>query len=452
MKGKRKMKRFTALFLVFVMLVSMAACGKSKEELDKAREVDASGVKTIEDAVAIAPKYTDGTYELSIKADVSGGSAMGVNMDILVSGSKANLDMSVDSIKEDCSLKYNGKEFKIGGEIVKPLVVKGDRLYVDFDAIAKGMLLMDTQIGAYGLLIPKLNSTSVSNFNNSLSEYAGGAVAALAKGADVKESDGEFTLTFKDGNGIRDSLAALLDYVGDSKDKADALVSNAKDLVDIKDYTGKLIDDVKDDAIGALNEFDLEIEPEAFDNAKEQIADEVEEYGSDGLAGFFDGLYKGLDDMKEELADLDDDDWTIIYEYYKMLDPKISVKASSTEYSVNIAVELSDDAGEELFGTPVSGTVNISYVFKTGYVSIFKPSGVKSLTDIAKYVKENQDMFTEKFTSLSSKFTGAGDLDEIFEALDGEVGAGALVFGILTPSLLKYVAKARQVRDYEMEY
>ena len=112
------MKRFTALFLFFLMHVSMAACGKSKEELDKAREVDASGVKTIEDAVAIAPKYTDGTYELSIKADVSEGSAMGVNMDILVSGSKANLDMSVDSIKEDCSLKYNGKEFKMRGACI----------------------------------------------------------------------------------------------------------------------------------------------------------------------------------------------------------------------------------------------------------------------------------------------------------------------------------------------
>lgn len=442
------MRRITALFLILAMLVSMGACGKSKEELDKAKEVDASGVKSIGDAVALCSEYKSGSYEISLKADLDMGDN-GADVNILLNGNKNDLDFTVESLKENVALKLEGKDYTLDGELKKPVVVKDGKLYLDLDAVTKGVLLMDTKLGTYGVLLPEMNKTDAQEYSADLAALLGGMIGALAENAEVEEKDGEFQISFKDGQSLKKGVAAAVGYLSDNHEKVETLFENGYNLLNIGEYVPKLVDSISEDLISAGDELGLPITQDYLDMIKSEFEDDYVNEADMGIAATKEEIAGDLEAFKKEIENSDDDTWEVFYEYYEMLKPEISIKATASEYAVKFKLDIGEEIADIFFSKSLdaSGSVEFSYTFNTGYVSIFKPSKITTLTDIVKYVKDNKDLFTDKFERLGTALTTAGSDEEMLEAITGEIGAGALTCTVLIPSYLRYVQKARDVRE-----
>jgi len=416
-----KFKKVTAIVLSAVMAVSMIGCGKDDEDEGKKKTksgVEAKSIETIGDAYDAITSYTTGTFtvEAKVSADLEDESyKMTFSSDGKVDGD----DKALDTFK----MGVDGPGLKTDLEFKDLMVVTDGRAYINLDSIIKPLSDVDTEFGSYGLLLPEIDGKQ--DYVNKVMKLSRGAFDALLEGAEVEGEKGEFTATIKDPEDYKKAAAAILKWADDNKSDIESLLKDSTKLIDAKDYLNKLIDDIDDDLISAADVFGMgdNINEETINQIKEEANNSFEEATEELDDIDTSELFDGLADAREELEGMSDEEWTQAFEMFDKSEIVLGLKADSDAYTMTVDGEFSDDEHKIEF--------ELTYKFTAEDVSIKVPSKTSTLTDIAKYASENQDVLMEvaqgfenwasQFESLTDDIEDTIDLDDLLGDGDDDV-------------------------------
>jgi len=413
-----KFKRVTAVALSAIMTFSMIGCGKDEESDSKKKKsgVDSKSIETISDAYDALASYKNGSFELEskISADIDGEKgAMNISANGKTDGENSSLDnytMNID---------FGGQNIEIGFD---DLCTYADgRAYINLDSIIKTISDVDTEFGSYGLLMPEFNN--LEDYKGKIMDFSGGLFDALLEGAEVEGEKGEFTATIKDAKEYKKSAEAILKYVEDSKSEVEDIAKDTTKLIDLKDYANKLIDDVDDDVVSAAEVFGLEgqVNKDTMDQVKESLADALDEYDPEELVGEidFDELFESLADARKEFEEISDEDFAKGFEELDKAEIVLNIKVDSDAYVLSLDAEIS--------GSGNTVELEATFKFNVEDVKVKAPSKTSTLTDIANYAKDNQDV-------LQEVVAGVQKWAEQFKDFGGAVVEEAEDFGFDTDS------------------
>ena len=378
-----KLKRITALALSAIMAFSICGCGK--EKANESKKVDTEKLATINDAIDVFDYYKKGEFTFSFDVGYTKGSE--------------EASVSLSSVGDRVGGEYRGGlyvDYNLSGRkltlnMVNAFTKKGDRLYFDFDRFFEAISDADTELGSYGFLAPEVDSKKQEEYNKELKEVLNGLVGALLEGAEVSGSNGEFTAKIQDGEGYKKAVTAILKYIDENREKIDKLFTDSQQLVDLKSYTEKAIDDMKGDLVDAAEVLGIGLTKDGVENFKKNMLDSIDSAEKNGT----EKMWESFDSFKQSVDELSDDEWKSTFTNMDNTVIEISVAAKEDSYDIHAKADVTADGASAHF--------DFKYSFANKDVKIEKPSNVKSLKEMAEYLNENQSLLQSAMIKMYSQ-------------------------------------------------
>ena len=377
---KGQIKRATAFVVAGAMAFTMIGCGSSKDKKsDKAKKVDISKVASMGEAVEKIGDYTKGNYDFEMKLNTEssdGGGKIAIGGNGQLDGS----NFSVDGVNFE--VKSNDETMKL--EFSDLLTVADGRAYINLDSFVKEFSGVDTEFGAYGLLLPDTEKSD--KFKKDFFSMCQGAVDAFIEGAEVKGSkDASFTAVIDDAEGYKKSFDSLADWIDENQDTIISVLESGTKVVEPKKYIKDLFEDIDEDLVDAAEVlgFDRYLNEDTINKVKENIDKELDEL--DVEEADFSDMFEGFD--KEKIKKQTVEQWNKNLEGLDKKDIEISVKMEEDKYEVSFSAEFEGQ------GTKIEAEGR--FTLKLDSVSIKAPKNKSSLKEIAEYAKENPQVLKD---------------------------------------------------------
>ena len=386
---KKHFKRATAFVLAGAMTFTMIGCGSSKDKKsDKAKKVDISKVASMGEAVELIGDYTKGNYdfELKLNSETPDG---GGKIDLTGNGQLDGTNFSVDGIKFE--VKNDDESMKL--EFSDLLTIVDGRAYINLDSIIKEFSDVDSEFGAYGLLLP--NTEKSEKFKKEFFSMCQGAVDAFIEGAEVNgNKDASFTAVIDDAEAYKKSFDSLADWIDENQDTIISVLESGTKVVEPKKYVNDLVDDIDDDLIAAAEVlgYGQFINEDMIKKLKENVDKELDEVNVEDAD--FSDMFKDFD--KEEIKSKTVDEWQKVLENFDKKDIEVSVKMEEDKYEVSFSAEFEGE------GSKVEAEGR--FTLNLDSVSIKAPKNKSSLKEIAEYAKENPQVLQDVMTGFQ-KYT-----------------------------------------------
>lgn len=380
-----KFRRLMCFFLAIIMMFALTACGSDSGEKDE--EAGGAGakvenVKDIYDAFALASEYTKGDYkvEISFSADVDGFEGSGsINASGKIDGNDMTVNVSAD-------VDADGERVKIASSDL--LIVKGDKAYIDFDAILE-LAEINGSVGSVAFPLPKVDASAQKDYQKKVQDFSTGLLKAMFDGVSVSQSGNTYTVELKTAEEYLAAVNGMIDYISANKNTINDIYKSSYSSVDIQEYLNTLIDFYRDDIKSLVKQMYGEYADQITDEQIDQTIDQMKEQISNQL---------DLSEIEDELEDLD------IFEYVDFDELKTAINSVSADelqeaideagLSVKFSVTAEEDRyevnstmGMEYEGEKVE--MSMKYTFEAdSSVSIKAPSNVASLTDVYEFFME----------------------------------------------------------------
>ena len=393
---KAKFKRATAIVMAGTLAFSMIGCGSSKDKSSKKKKVDVSKVSSMGEAVEKIGDYTKGNYEYSFKLN-SESSDGGGTLEFSGDGKLDGKNFTVDTI----SFKAKTDDANQKIEFSDLLTLVDGRAYINLDSIIKEFSDVDTEFGAYGLLLPDTEKSD--KFKKDFFSLCQGAVDAFIEGAEVKgNKDASFTAVIDDSEGYKKAFDSLFDWIDDNQDNISSTLQSLTDVVDVKDYVKKLFDDIDEDLIDAAEVlgFDQYVNETVIEGAKSKIDESLEEI--DFEEPDFSDLFKGFDKAKADIQSKTVEDWDKMLMGMDKKDIEVSVTMEEEKYEVSFSAEFEGDGAKI--------TAEGKFTLNLDDVSIKAPKNKSSLKEIAEYAKENPQVLQDVSAGFTKYANNAKDV------------------------------------------
>ncbi len=372
-----KLKRVTALALTAVMAFSAFGCGSEKKKTTKATKVDVASATSLENAVVLLPDYTTG--EFTMTADIR----------VVKDGEKEDMFLSTtgeragDDLRTGAYLKLGAKGQNIDMNMLNVVTVTGGKAYINVDSILTSIGASDTKAGYYAIPAPEIDSSKRKDYEKDLAEVSKLFLTAMLEGAEVSGKEGDFTAKINDADGYIKSLKAMVKCATENKEKIEELVQKSGDLIDYEKYIDKLIDSVGDDLVDASSELGMKITKDQVNQIKKSAKEAFNQKDSASSLG---SISDSIDELKNVVENMSEEDMKKSYESFKDAAVTITVKAEEKSYNVNAVFNIAAKDGSSV-------SMDVTYKFESKDVKISKPGNTKSLSEIAKYLKDNPTIF-----------------------------------------------------------
>ena len=377
---KGQIKRATAFVVAGAMAFTMIGCGSSKDKKsDKAKKVDISKVASMGEAVEKIGDYTKGNYDFEMKLNTESSDGGG-KIAIAGNGQLDGSNFSVDGVNFE--VKSNDETMKL--EFSDLLTVADGRAYINLDSFVKEFSGVDTEFGAYGLLLPDTEKSD--KFKKDFFSMCQGAVDAFIEGAEVKGSkDASFTAVIDDAEGYKKSFDSLADWIDENQDTIISVLESGTKVVEPKKYIKDLFEDIDEDLVDAAEVLGLDkyLNEDTINKVKENIDKELDEL--DVEEADFSDMFEGFD--KEKIKKQTVEQWNKNLEGLDKKDIEISVKMEEDKYEVSFSAEFEGQ------GTKIEAEGR--FTLKLDSVSIKAPKNKSSLKEIAEYAKENPQVLKD---------------------------------------------------------
>ena len=372
-----KLKRVTALALAAVMVFSAFGCGSEKKKTTKATKVDVASATSLENAVVLLPDYTTG--EFTMTADIR----------VVKDGQKEDMFLSTtgeragDDLRTGAYLKLSAKGQNVDMNMLNVVTVTGGKAYINVDSILTSIGASDTKAGYYAIPAPEIDSSKRKDYEKDLAEVSKLFLTAMLEGAEVTGKEGDFTAKINDADGYIKSLKAMVKCATENKEKIEELVQKSGDLIDYEKYIDKLIDSVGDDLVDASSELGMKITKDQVNQIKKSAKEAFNQKDSASSLG---SISDSIDELKNVVENMSEEDMKKSFESFKDAAVTITVKAEEKSYNVNAVFNIAAKDGSSV-------SMDVTYKFESKDVKISKPGNTKSLSEIAKYLKDNPTIF-----------------------------------------------------------
>lgn len=397
-----KFKRLLAVATATTMIFSITACGSSTSSggSSSSSSKKIKSVDSLADALEASSYYEQGAYSFKFTADMTGST--NISEDIAIKGLVSGKDFTT-SIAFDYS---DGYGTSINYSLDDIITMKNNILYLNVDSIM-GLVDVDTDFGSFGLMLPEVENTDTSNIQTLMN----GLVDAVFKDADVEQSGNTYTLVLKTADQYETLMKNAFTYLDENQEAIQKAVNDAvsglSGAIDYDKYIDELAEYYKSDIISAAELLGMSLSEDDYDSYVAYLKTEVDEAMQNADDEFETeiNLFENWDKVQEEFETFDWDEFEEEFaDVEENVSATLSVTADTNAYLCSFSFVGSDE------GEGTNYQMNVEYSFEASNTKISKPSNATTITEMIKYVMNNQDLMMELYDKLDSYVDIAEDL------------------------------------------